>query len=1308
MSKSHKQLDSLQTVIDSCLIQDRSEITKLAKIIEQRQKQKLPSDKLISKYNHLLKRSQRTFQQRQSMMPRAISFDQALPICQKKEEIADLIQNHQLVVVAGETGSGKTTQIPKICLDMGFGISGRIGHTQPRRVAATSVARRIAEELESPLGDTVGYSVRFNDSCKDSTAVRIMTDGILLNEISQDPLLLQYQVLIIDEAHERSLNIDFILGYLKQLLSKRPDLKVIITSATIDLERFAKHFAQHGKAAPVIEVSGRTYPVEVWYREPDEENPSPQVEQIGHAVEELMHYAAGDILVFLSGEADIRETAKFLRKEKFRDCQVLPLYARLSIGEQEKIFKPSAGKRRIILSTNVAETSVTVPGIRFVIDPGNARISRYSIRHKIQRLPIEKISQASANQRKGRCGRVADGVCIRLYSEEDFNNRSEFTDAEILRTNLAWVILQMQQAKLGDIEAFPFIDKPSTKQINDGVNLLLELQALNSDKRLTAIGQAMATLPIEPRLARILIEAKKQQIPAEALVLAAFLSVKDPREWPFDKKELATQKHRKYQHSRSDFISIINLWQHLHQQQEALSNRQFRDYCQQELINFNGYREWKSTYRQLKQLLTQDKSKTQKSPQKLAALSDFSQLDKQQEAAQYQKLHQVLLTGFLSFVGQKDIEKGYLAARQSKYFIHPQSVNFKKQPAWLMAFEVVETTQAYARLTAFIEVQWLEQAAKHLLKTHYFEPFWSKNRGAVLAPMQQTLYGLKIVVDRKVDYSAIEPQLCRQLFIQHALVRHELNSRDQFFINNQQVLAEVKQEVAKARQADLVASETVVADWFEQRLPEFVNNAKSLNQWLKSDKHNSQTLALSKKVLLEETEQDEGQFPSTVVVRGIELKVKYHFEPGHPQDGVTVLIPSSLRNKFIDTDFERLVPGLLAEKIEYLIRSMPKRFRKNFLPVPTYAQACYEQVIEQAGTLKDIVSKQLYQMTGVILTQEAWSQTQLPEHLLMRFEIINDDKKIIYSGRSLEAPTKTVKTAKFSKNLSQQIKSQQTYADWSFKFQPQGVIKEAGTIIPVYFAVEDAGLDKVRLVSSVSQKLADKTHLQGVSRLIAIANNDKYKYLLKSNPHKQTLSLAASTFGRYDDLVMSAFLAVIKQQFLLAEIPKTQQQFAAANKAIASELVALTTQALERLAKTLQQRAAIFTQVKKLSKNFAGLKDDIEEQLAYLFENNFLYRYGVDKLSDYGRYLKAIETRIEKARETLLKEASLTNQINPWLDLRIELEANAKIPEEGYLQYLWMLEEFRISLFAQGQKTQFPISAKRLQKYSQQLESNYQ
>ena len=973
---------------DDCLLKDRLKLQNLLMAIKKRQKQNLPVSKLIEKAHGMLQTSSRILQQRAAQIPENIVFDEILPVSQSRQDIAKIIREHQVVVIAGETGSGKTTQLPKICLELGLGRKGRIGHTQPRRVAATSVARRIAEELQSELGHVVGYSIRFSDLTNPVTPVKIMTDGVLLNEIIEDPLLLQYDTLIIDEAHERSLNIDFLLGYLKNLLIKRSDLKLIITSATIDVERFSKHFSTSNKQVPVMEISGRTYPVDVWYRPSDEDNPLPQVQQIGQAVEELIAYGTGDVLVFLSGEAEIRETAKYLRKEQFSGCEVLPLYARLSISEQEKIFKTSTSKRRIVLATNVAETSITVPGIRFVIDPGFARISRYSVRNKIQRLPIEKISQASANQRKGRCGRVADGICIRLYSEDDFNARDEFTDAEILRTNLAAVILQMKEAGLGDIEHFPFIDAPSTKQVSDGINLLKELQAIDAKKSLTHIGQQMARLPIEPRLARFLLAGKEHKCLYELLVIAAFLSVKDPREWPFDKKELAQQKHAKYQHKVSDFISIILLWEHLHQQKEALSNSAFKHYCQQELINFNAYREWKSTFRQLKSLLIKEK--------------DIITSRQQDDPVFYQNLHKSLLTGLLSFVGQKDIDKGYQGTRQSKFSIHPQSTNFKKQPAWIMCFEVVETHQTYARLTASIEPHWLETVGQHLVKSHYYDQHWSKKRGAVLAKMQQTFLGLKIVHDRNVDYSHIDPELCRELFILHAMVRGEIETKYPFHRDNVKTSNQVEQEIAKTRQADLRVAERDIVAWFNHRLPDMVINSKALHKWLKQETKNNSLITFTPELLLKKNKQQDDLFPESLEAKGITLALSYYFEPGHEKDGVTVKIPQTLSGKFKDSDFERLVPGVLEEKIKFLIRSLPKRYRKNFVPVPTFAQACYEKVLTTEGSLIDIISKHLFKMTGTILPVDAWDQLNLPAHYLMRYEIINPKGQCISTSRTLE------------------------------------------------------------------------------------------------------------------------------------------------------------------------------------------------------------------------------------------------------------------------------------------------------------------
>ncbi|GAA4355135.1 ATP-dependent RNA helicase HrpA [Kangiella marina] len=1295
MSKPNSAID-----LKDCLLSDLSAIKNLQQAIKKRTQQNLPATKLEGKLERLLHDSSKIVSQRHAIIPQVIEYEDALPVSQSRDKVAQLIKEHQIVVIAGETGSGKTTQLPKICLELGLGRRGRIGHTQPRRVAATSVSRRIAEELKSDIGQVIGYNIRFNDQTNAVTPVKVMTDGVLLNEIIHDPLLLQYNAIIIDEAHERSLNIDFLLGYLKRLVAKRSDLKIIITSATIDVQRFSEHFKLDGRPAPVLEISGRTYPVDVWYRPNDEENPLPQTDHIGHAVEEIMAHGPGDILIFLPGEADIRDTAKHLRKEAFKNCEVLPLYARLSMSEQERIFRPSGGKRRIVLATNVAETSITVPGIRYVIDPGLARMSRYSVRSKIQRLPIEKVSQASANQRKGRCGRVAEGICIRLYSEEDFNDRQEFTDAEILRTNLAAVILQMKQLKLGDIDAFPFIDPPADRQVSDGLTLLNELQAIGGDKELTSIGRQMARLPIEPRLARILLAGQEKNFLNYALVLAAFLSVKDPREWPFDKKEQAQQKHARYSHKTSDFIAIINLWNYLHQQQAELSNSQFRRYCGEELINFNAYREWKSTYRQLKSLVQQQTKHGQnKIGPKDWQTAEFDQND----PVFYQNLHQVLLSGLLSFIGQKDIEKGYQGTRQSKFMVHPQSTNFKKQPAWLMTFEIVETTQPYARMTSAIEPNWLEHLASHLIKTHYYDPHWSKNRGAVVAEMQQTLLGLKIVTNRTVNYSAIEPELCRELFILHALVRQDLDSKQPFHRHNVQVKQEVEQEVAKARQADLWADESLIVEWFERKLPDHINSVKTLNNWLKKnpDKHN-QLISITADVLLPQEQEDKGLYPESIKVKGVELPLKYHFEPGHEKDGVTVRLPQSLVGQFTDGDFERLVPGVLEEKIEFLIRSLPKRFRKNFVPVPTFAQACYEKVLESKGRLVDIITQHLFTMTGVILPMEAWSELNLPEHFLMRFEVVNDGGKLLYSSRTLEEQPK--KVAKVRSKPSKKVKNV-TYTEWPEEFVKEGTMQEAGTDIPVFHALEDAQ-DKVRIIPVVNKRQAEKTHIRGVCRLIALSESKTFTYLQKKYHNRQQLMLACASLYAPEDLINDVMMSVVKDQVSTA-VPYTNQAYQEVLSTVKETIVPNANKVLDNLVSSLKARNSCLTEAKALGKNFKAAYDDIKEQLEFLFQEGFCYRFGAEHVRDYQRYLKAIDLRLERIKHNPLKDMQLMQQYQPWLEEMKALEDNPKIPQFEVDEYGWMLQEYRISLFAQGQKTRFPVSHKRLQKFIDNLNREY-
>ncbi|GDY64140.1 hypothetical protein SAV14893_035330 [Streptomyces avermitilis] len=878
--------------------------------------------------------------ERRGRLP-GITYPEQLPVSQKKDAIADAIRDHQVVIVAGETGSGKTTQIPKICLELGRGVRGMIGHTQPRRIAARTVAERVADELDTPLGEAVGWKVRFTDQVnQDSTFIKLMTDGILLAEIQTDRELRAYDTIIIDEAHERSLNIDFLLGYLAQLLPKRPDLKVVITSATIDPERFSRHFGE----APIVEVSGRTYPVEVRYRplleEDGDDADRDQITAITEAVEELAAEGKGDILVFLSGEREIRDTADALTKKNYRFTEVLPLYARLSHAEQHRVFQPHTG-RRIVLATNVAETSLTVPGIKYVIDPGTARISRYSHRTKVQRLPIEAISQASANQRKGRCGRTSDGICIRLYSEDDFLARPEFTDAEILRTNLASVILQMTAAGLGDIEKFPFIDPPDHRNIRDGVQLLQELGALDPTekdvrKRLTETGRKLAQLPVDPRLARMVLEADKNGCVREVMVIAAALSIQDPRERPADKQAQADQQHARFKDETSDFLAYLNLWRYVREQQKERGSSSFRRMCKQEYLNFLRIREWQDIYSQLRTVAKQ------------------MGIHLNEDDAPEQHVHISLLAGLLSHIGMKDVketggESGrstgkneYVGARNAKFAIFPGSALFKKPPRFVMSAELVETSRLWARVNAKIEPEWVEPLAGHLLKRTYSEPHWEKDQAAVMAYEKVTLYGVPIIAQRKVNYGRIDPEASRELFIRNALVEGDWRTHHKFFADNRKLLTEVEELEHRARRRDILVDDETLFDFYDQRVPEHVVSGAHFDSWWKHKRHEEpELLDFERSMLINERAGDvsKDDYPDSWRQGRLKFKVTYQFEPGADADGVTVHVPLQVLNQVTDEGFDWQIPGLRGEVVTELIRSLPKPIRRNYVPAPDFAKA---------------------------------------------------------------------------------------------------------------------------------------------------------------------------------------------------------------------------------------------------------------------------------------------------------------------------------------------------------------------------------
>ncbi|KEY60931.1 ATP-dependent RNA helicase HrpA [Serratia sp. DD3] len=1227
-----------------------------------------------------------------------ITYPENLPVSQKKQEILNAIRDHQVVIVAGETGSGKTTQLPKICLELGRGIKGLIGHTQPRRLAARTVANRIADELATPLGGSVGYKVRFNDQVGENTLVKLMTDGILLAEIQQDRQLLQYDTLIIDEAHERSLNIDFILGYLRELLPKRPDLKVIITSATIDPQRFSRHFNH----APIIEVSGRTYPVDVRYRpvvDDADDNERDQLQAIFDAVDELGREGPGDVLIFMSGEREIRDTADALNKLNLPHTEVLPLYARLSNSEQNRVFQSHSG-RRIVLATNVAETSLTVPGIKYVIDPGTARISRYSFRTKVQRLPIEPISQASANQRKGRCGRVSQGICIRLYSEQDFLSRPEFTDPEILRTNLASVILQMTSLGLGDIAAFPFVEAPDKRNIQDGVRLLEELGAIktadNGHYQLTPQGRQLAQLPIDPRLARMVLEAQKSGSVREMMIITSALSIQDPRERPLEKQQAADEKHRRFADKDSDFMAFVSLWDYLQQQQKENSSSQFRRLCRSDFLNYLRVREWQDIYTQLRQVVKELGLPVNSVP------------------SDYRSIHTSLLSGLLSHIGQKDNDKQeYSGARNARFSIYPGSGLFKKPPKWGMVAELVETSRLWGRIAARIEPEWIEPLAQHLVKHHYSEPHWSKSQGAVMASEKVTLFGLAIVAARQVNYSTIDPLLCRELFIRHALVEGDWQTRHTFFAANLKLRAEVEELEHKSRRRDILVDDEALFSFYDQRIPNEIVSGRHFDRWWKTTvKQQPDLLNFEKEMLIKEGANRVSalDYPNYWHQGNLKLRLTYQFEPGTDADGVTVHIPLPILNQVAEEGFDWQIPGIRRELVIALIKSLPKPIRRNFVPAPNYAEAFIGRVTSQELPLLDSLERELRRMTGVTVSREAWQWDSVPDHLKMTFRVVGEKQKTLREGRDLALLKQQLKA-----NVQQTLSSvaddgleQSNLHIWSFGKLPEFYEqKRGGYSVKAYPALVDEK-ESVAIRLFESEQEQQQAMWQGTRRLLLLNIPSPIKYLHEKLPNKAKLGLYFNPYGKVLELIDDCIACGIDK--LMAEhggLVWQEQSFARLQESVRAEL----NETVVDIAKQVEQ---ILTTVFNINKRLKGRVDialalalsDIKAQLSGLVYRGFVTNNGWSRLPDTLRYLQGIERRLDKLsidphrdRAQMLRVERVQLAWQQWLN---KLPAKRQQDEE-MKAVRWMIEELRVSLFAQQLGTPYPISDKRIMQAIDQL-----
>ena len=1226
-----------------------------------------------------------------------ISYPDALPVTARKDDIAEAIRDNQVVIIAGETGSGKTTQIPKICLDLGRGRRGLIGHTQPRRIAARTVAERIASELDQKIGESVGYAIRFDDRVSETTAVKLMTDGILLAEMQRDRFLNKYDTIIIDEAHERSLNIDFLLGYLKRLLPKRPDLKVIITSATIDPESFAAHFADaDGNPAPIIEVSGRTYPVEIRYRPLEFEAGGKVVDQdpldgLTEAIEELMHEGDGDILCFFPGERDIRDAMEAIEGKKWKNVEVTPLFGRLSNQEQHRVFSEHRG-RRIVLATNIAETSLTVPGIRYVVDTGTARISRYSTRTKVQRLPIEPISQASANQRSGRCGRVADGIAIRLYSEQDFESRPEFTDPEILRTNLASVILQMVSLKLGDIEQFPFIQPPEHKAIRDGLNLLHELGALH-DKQdkptLTATGRDLARIPLDPRMARMLIEANTNGCLDDVMVIVAAMTIQDVRERPLDFQAQADQAHARFKDKSSDFLSMLKLWDYIKQTRNEQSGNKFRKRMKQEFLHYMRIREWFDLVRQLKDVAKQLGWTYQEGTERRA-----------------DDIHMSLLSGLLSNIGARDgNSKEFQGARNTRFLVFPGSALAKKPPEFLMAAELVETSRLWARDVATIDPAWVEKLGADLLKHNYSEPTWSRKRAAAIAHQKSTLYGVPIVADRTVPYHRVDPTAARDMFIRNALVAGDWNTHHAFFKTNAQALDDAAAYEEKARRRGLIVDEDTLFDFYDQRIPANVTTGRHFDSWWKKERRrNPELLDFDPTKLIDDShEVTEDSFPDHWRKGSIDYELTYKFEPGDPLDGVTVMVPIPMLAGLDTEGFDWLVPGLRLELVTELIRSLPKALRRTVVPAPEFAERAIDRLVPYEGTITQQLADVLHELGGQGINATDFQPGKLPMHLRMNYGAIDKRGKIVDSDRDLAALIRR-QSGHIKSSVSRVSRTAESTAVSEWTDDTLGAIDDTVTTnvdghevtaYPALVATKDGVELKVHPTKAAADAAMVTTTLTLLMRDIAVNTAQ----MVKGLPLQQRVAVDSYPHGGADGLVNDARVAAIRDLMLEAGGPvRTPSAFQKLKDTIKPQVPGRVRQAVVAIAPGLAEYSNLQAELAHWD---GAAIDDMREQLEFLLPRNAITIHGMSHLRHLPRYIQAMRIRLEDMNLDPDRDADRQAEVDnakAYLANRLRSLPPGREKTREVKDIRWMVEELRVSLFAQRLGTAHAVSLRRIQK----------
>jgi ATP-dependent helicase HrpA len=1297
----------LYNKINTVLSKDRF---RLKRSLQQLEKRLLSNKRVERDWERLVQSVDRSAQavlSRQQSLP-DWQYPESLPVSARSDEIVAAIGLHQVVIIAGETGSGKTTQIPKMCLQAGLGVTGYIGHTQPRRLAARTVAQRLADELGTTVGEGVGFKIRFQDQVSENSHIKLMTDGMLLAEIVQDRFLTQYDVIIIDEAHERTLNIDFLLGFLKQLLPKRRDLKVIITSATIDHWRFSQYF----RDAPVIEVSGRTYPVDMLYQplhDDDADSGDSVADDEGkmeaailRAVEHIQRMERanlnparpGDVLVFLSGEREIRQVADCLRKQGSPSLDVLPLYSRLSNAEQNRVFQSHSG-RRIVLATNVAETSITVPNIGYVIDTGLARISRYSYRTKVQRLPIEPISQASANQRAGRCGRVAEGVCIRLYSEQDYLNRPQYTEPEILRTNLASVILQMQGLKLGEVSRFPFIDPPDQRLINDGYRLLEELGAVDKQRTITATGTALLKFQVDPRIARMLLAGKEQHCLHELLIIASGMSVQEPWQRPHDRQGAADQSLKQFQHEESDFLTFVQIWEQCEQQKSDLTNSRYRRWLMDRFLSYIRIREWQDVYRQLKQAC--------------------HQLGWQEntEPARYEEVHKAILSGLLSHVAHKDDQKGYTAARNRALNLFPGSTLNRRKPKWIVCAEIVETQKVYGRTVARIDPEWVEQVgSKHLKKT-YFEPHWEKKQACTVAYEQTSLFGLILNPKKRVNYSNIDPVRCREMFIQHALVQQDYDTRAPYAQHNKELIESLEYLEQKSRRRDILIDDETLYALFDAIIPGQIVNGKSFESWRKKAEHTQPDILFLEKEQLIQSDADnisQWEFPDQVAVEGGSIKIDYQFEPGKKQDGLNIVVPVALVNQVQEEKLEWLVPGLEKEKCVALIKSLPKTLRKHFVPAPDYAQAFLDSGPDRTRSLNVQLAHFLKERKRVDLTEQSWDESAIPAHLLANLKVLDSKGKTLSQGRDIRQIKLSLQSEfqESLKHLAQDTLQDQVFDRWAFGAIPEVYeVKQSGATVKAYPALVAQG-------TGVALKLFDTPFAaqmameKGLLKLCMLSLPQQVRYIKKQHALPEAVAIKYAPFGDRKSLTDGLVEMAFYRAFVVNQpAVRSEQDFSSRLQSGKSRLVEAATEIGGLISHILARHHVVVALLAEdNSPARVETRKDIEFQLKQLFPQQWMRTIPYHALLNYPRYLEAIEIRWLRLQGKVQRDQQLIEEMQSLWDQyqqRRQKQDKDGILDEQLTQWRWALEEYRVSSFAQGVKTPYPVSYKRLQKMWQSV-----